>query len=56
MILSFEEAISKVSELMTIRQGDLIFIDLDESSHKIQGEEIIVKTFEGNELLYCKIK
>lgn len=55
-IISFDEAIHRVSEIMTIRQGDLIFVDCDIVSRPLEKEEVIVVKKEDQELLYCKIK
>ena len=55
-IMSFDEAIHRVSEIMTIRQGDLIFVDCNVASRPLVKEEVIVVNQEEQELLYCKIK
>lgn len=55
-IMSFDEAIHRVSEIMTIRQGDLIFVDCNVASRPLVKEEVIVLNQEEQELLYCKIK
>ncbi len=55
-IISFDEAIHRVSEIMTIRQGDLIFVDCNVASRPLVKEEVIVVNQEEQELLYCKIK
>ena len=56
MIMSFDEAIHRVSEIMTIRQGDLIFVDCNVASRPLVKEEVIVVNHDKQELLYCKIK
>lgn len=56
MIMSFDEAIHRVSEIMTIRQGDLIFVDCNVASRPLVKEEVIVVNHDEQELLYCKIK
>jgi hypothetical protein len=55
-IISYEEAIQRASEIMTLRQGDLIFIDREEKERPLVKEEIITYELNNNELLYCKIK
>ena len=55
-VVSREEAISLVSDVMTIRQGDLIFIDRDVAPRKLVREEVIMDHALGQETLYCKIK
>ena len=51
LIISPEEAIAQVSQWMTIRQGDLIYIHRTYGSHIVKSEEVIEA--EG---LYCKVK
>ena len=41
---------------MTLRQGDLIFIDREEEERPLVKEEVITYELNNNELLYCKIK
>jgi len=55
-VLSPEEAIAEASKVMTIRQGDLIYIQAKCAPRQINKEEIIRKEIDGNEILYCKIK
>ena len=55
-IMSFDEAIHRVSAIMTIRQGDLIFVDCNVASRPLVKEEVIVVNTDEQELLYCKIK
>jgi 2-keto-4-pentenoate hydratase/2-oxohepta-3-ene-1,7-dioic acid hydratase in catechol pathway len=56
LLINMDEAIARASEVMTIRQGDLIFIDCATSSRALEREEIISVEKDTNELLYCKIK
>ena len=56
LILSPEEAIVEASRVMTIRQGDLIYIQPKQSPRMVQKEEIIRVTIDGEDKLYCKIK
>lgn len=55
-IMTPEEAISEASKLMTIRQGDLIYIQAKQAPRPVQKEEIIRCEIDGEEKLYCKIK
>lgn len=56
MVISPEEAIVKASKVMTIRQGDLIYIQYKTAPRKVQKEEVIRVEKDGVETLYCKIK
>jgi len=56
MLMSPEEAIAKASKVMTIRQGDLIYIQQRKAPRVVQKEEIIRVEIDGEEKLYCKIK
>lgn len=56
LILSPEEAIVDASRVMTIRQGDLIYIQYKAAPSAVQKEEIIRVEKDGIETLYCKIK
>lgn len=55
-VLSPEEAIVEASKVMTIRQGDLIYIQSDCEPRRVQKEEVLRVEIEGEEKLYCKIK
>ena len=56
LLIDAGEAIERVSRVMTIRQGDMIYIDCDESARKLIADEVICVQKENDELLYCKIK
>ena len=56
LVLSPEEAIAEASKVMTIRQGDLIYIQRAQAPRPVQKEEIIRVEIDGEEKLYCKIK
>ena len=56
LIVSPEEAIAEASKVMTIRQGDLIYIQVKQAPRPVQKEEIIRTEINGEEKLYCKIK
>lgn len=56
LIISPEEAISEASKVMTIRQGDLIFIQAKQAPKPVQREQVITTVMDGEEKLYCKIK
>lgn len=55
-ILSPQEAIEQASKVMTIRQGDLIYIQTPSAPRVVNKEEIIRIEINGEEKLYCKIK
>lgn len=55
-IISADEAIERVSRVMTIRQGDMIYIDCKQDARNLVREEVICVQKDNNELLYCKIK
>ena len=55
-IMSPEEAISEASKVMTIRQGDLIYIQAKQAPRLVHKEDVICKEINGEEKLYCKIK
>lgn len=56
LIISPEEAIAQASKVMTIRQGDLIYIQVQQAPQPVQKEQILRKEIDGEEKLYCKIK
>ena len=56
LLLSPEEAIAQASKVMTIRQGDLIYIQYKQAPRVVHKEDIIRKEIDGEEKLYCKIK
>jgi len=56
LLMSPEEAIEAASKVMTIRQGDLIYIQAMQAPRKVQKEEILRIEVDGEEKLYCKIK
>ena len=56
LIISPEEAIAQASKVMTIRQGDLIYIQTKQAPQPVQKEQILRKEIDGQEKLYCKIK
>ena len=55
-LMSPQEAIEEASKVMTIRQGDLIYIQAAQAPRKVEREEILRIEVEGEEKLYCKIK
>lgn len=55
-LMSPEEAIVEASKVMTIRQGDLIYIQADCEPRRVQKEEVLRVEVDGKEKLYCKIK
>ena len=55
-LMTPEEAVAEASRVMTIRQGDLIYIQRKQAPRRVQKEEIIRQEIDGVEKLYCKIK
>lgn len=51
-----DHAVAKVSELLTIRQGDLIYVACQATPWKLQTEDVLLSESAGAETLYCKIK
>jgi len=41
---------------MTIRQGDLIYIQAQQAPRRVEKEEVLRIEVEGEEKLYCKVK
>jgi len=56
LVLTPEEAIAEASKVMTIRQGDLIYIQAKQAPQPVQREQVITTVIDGEEKLYCKIK
>lgn len=56
LILTPEEAIAEASKVMTIRQGDFIYIQAKCAPRLVQKEDVIRVEIDGEEKLYCKIK
>lgn len=56
LVICPDEAIRQASKTMTIRQGDLIYIDRKQEPEKTEKEDILTETVNGEEKLYCKIK
>ena len=52
----FDRAVARASELLTIRQGDLIYVAHNVEPWKLQTNDVIRCMNGENELLYCKIK
>ncbi len=51
LVVTPEKAIETASKVMTIRQGDLIYIHYREDARKVERDEVI-----EDEGLYCKVK
>ena len=56
LCISPSEAIVRASRLMTIRQGDLIYIHAHADARSIQRDEVLCGPSGDEESLYCKIK
>ena len=52
----FDQAIARASELLTIRQGDLIYVACNVRPWKLQTNDVIRCVNGDEEILYCKIK
>ena len=52
----FADAVARVSNMLTIRQGDLIYVALQQQPWSLQREDVLRCTADGQEHLYCKIK
>ena len=55
-LMTPDEAIVEASKVMTIRQGDLIYVQRAQAPRPVQKEEVIRMEINGEEKLYCKIK
>lgn len=51
-----DKAVAQASELLTIRQGDLIYVAYNGKPWRLQQEDTMRCAHEDQELLYCKIK
>lgn len=56
LVMEMDQAIATASQVMTLRQGDMIVIDRAQPSRQLIKEEVITILDEDKELLYCKIK
>lgn len=56
LVIAIGEAIHQASRTMTIRQGDLIFIEKKTERKIAVRDEVIRRQREEKEILYCKIK
>ena len=56
LIMSPEEAIARASKTMTIRQGDLIYIQAKQAPRVVEKEEVLRIEIDVEEKVYCKIK
>lgn len=55
-VMPIESAIARISARMTLRTGDLIYIDTQKESCDLVPEQIISEKIANEEVLYCKIK
>ncbi len=55
-LLPISEAVHQASRVMTIRQGDYIYIQLKHPFVPVHKEDVITRTIDNNEILYCKVK
>ena len=54
--LPIDDAIAQISRVMTLRMGDLLYIDLPEEAQPVHREDIISHYHNEHPLLYCRIK
>lgn len=54
--LAIADAIAQISRIMTLRMGDLLFIDYAIKAQSLQRDQIIRYPDNEQPLLYCKIK
>lgn len=52
----FAQALARASRMLTIRQGDLIYVALQQTPWQLQANDLLRCVCDGEELLYCKIK
>ena len=52
----FDQAVARASELLTIRQGDLIYVAQNVQPWRLQTNDVIRAVNGDEEILYCKIK
>lgn len=50
------DAITRISQVMTIRQGDLIAVAIHPSPILLQAEDTLQASVEGEENMFCRIK
>lgn len=51
-----DAAVAKVSELLTIRQGDLIYVAAQQTPWQLQTNDVVCCMNGDKEQLYCKVK
>lgn len=56
LIIHMDEAVAEASQVMTLRQGDMIVINRQVASRALEPEEVIQIENNNEELLYCKVK
>lgn len=54
--LPVERAIADISRIMTLRMGDILYIDLPREARTARREQVFEYTDNGQTLLYCRIK
>lgn len=55
-ILPITQAIAQISNHMTLRTGDLIYIPVRQDTFTPQPEQVFIGSLQGKEALYCKMK
>ncbi len=56
LVCSIDEAISRVSQYVTVRMGDMVAIDFVGESRLVHTEEEWWGQHDGERMMYCKIK
>lgn len=56
LLLSPEEAIHRASRVMTLRQGDILYIPYSLLSTQVSANDVLHAYCDTDEVLYCKIK
>ena len=51
-----EQTIAQISHIMTIRMGDILYIDWPYDAQPVQCDDVFHYEHDGQNLLYCRIK
>lgn len=55
-VFSIEQAIARISRVMTIRMGDILYIDTQQTAQPLHREDEFRYETDNQNLLYCRIK
>jgi 2-keto-4-pentenoate hydratase/2-oxohepta-3-ene-1,7-dioic acid hydratase in catechol pathway len=53
---TIEQGIAQISRIMTIRMGDILYIDMPCEAQPVHREDVLQYGDDGQNLLYCRIK